>query len=359
MKEGFYLKTEEKVVFELREIYGKFGYLPYKMNKFEEYDLYSQNKDFLVSNNVITFTDGGKLMALKPDVTLSIIKNAKEGESKKVYYNENVYRYSKNTDSFKEIMQAGLECIGDIDEYSVFEVLYLAGLSLNSISSDFTLAVSDVKIINDVIKMAELSEKGKKVVQSAFSSKNIDDIISVFEKENADKKYLNALIELCSTFGEADTVKSKLLSLDLGSEFNADLNSFISLIEGLNATELGSNVKIDFSVINDAEYYNGTVFSGYVSGIATAVLSGGRYDNLMKRMNKNSGAIGFAVYLDQIVNFGEKNVLEVDVLLVYNSKTCLSTVKKEVLSLVSKGKKVFATTDKNCQVRYREIKEVK
>ena len=70
------LKNEEKAVFELRELYSKYGYLQYKMSKFEEYDLYVSNKDFLVSENIITFTDtDGKLLALKPDVTLSIIKS--------------------------------------------------------------------------------------------------------------------------------------------------------------------------------------------------------------------------------------------------------------------------------------------
>ena len=72
------LREDEKAVFKLRELYNKYGYVPYKMSKFEEYDLYAVNKEFLVSDNVITFTDtDGKLMALKPDVTLSIIKNTK------------------------------------------------------------------------------------------------------------------------------------------------------------------------------------------------------------------------------------------------------------------------------------------
>ena len=70
------LTSGEKTLFSLRELYTSFGYRPYRMGKFEEYDLYADNKDFLVSDNVITFTDtSGKLMALKPDVTLSIIKN--------------------------------------------------------------------------------------------------------------------------------------------------------------------------------------------------------------------------------------------------------------------------------------------
>ena len=91
------LKREERAVFELRSLYQKYGYRQYKMGKFEEYDLYVRNKDFLVSDGIITFTDtNGRLMALKPDVTLSIIKNSTDapGCLHKVYYNENVYRIS-------------------------------------------------------------------------------------------------------------------------------------------------------------------------------------------------------------------------------------------------------------------------
>ena len=94
MIEGTTLKFDEKIVYSLRSLYGKYGYAQYKMNKFEEYDLYVKNKDFLISDSVITFTDtNGRLMALKPDVTLSIIKNSKDiaGMVQKFYYNENKY----------------------------------------------------------------------------------------------------------------------------------------------------------------------------------------------------------------------------------------------------------------------------
>ena len=109
------LKSEEKAIYSLRSLYKKYGYMPFKMSKFEEYELYVRNKDFLISDRIITFNDtNGKLLALKPDVTLSIIKNGddKPGIKQKVYYNENVYRVSGSTHQFKEIMQTGLECIG-------------------------------------------------------------------------------------------------------------------------------------------------------------------------------------------------------------------------------------------------------
>ena len=122
------LKNEEKAIFSLRSLYKKYGYMPFKMSKFEEYDLYVRNKDFLVSDRIITFNDtNGKLLALKPDVTLSVIKSGVDapGCKQKVYYNENIYRVSGSTHQYTEIMQVGLECIGDIDLYDVFEAVHL------------------------------------------------------------------------------------------------------------------------------------------------------------------------------------------------------------------------------------------
>ena len=138
------LKNEERAVFALRALYKNYGYSPFKMSKFEEYDLYVRNKDFLVGDSVITFNDtDGKLLAMKPDVTLSIIKNTVDEDNvkRKVFYNENVYRVSPKTHRFKEIMQTGIECIGDIDITDVYEVVFLAAKSLSLISPDFVLDI--------------------------------------------------------------------------------------------------------------------------------------------------------------------------------------------------------------------------
>ena len=73
-----YLRKDEQVLYSLRDLYRQYGYQQYQVTKFEEYDLYVRNKNFLVSENMLTFTDtNGKLMALKPDITLSIVKNAR------------------------------------------------------------------------------------------------------------------------------------------------------------------------------------------------------------------------------------------------------------------------------------------
>ena len=83
------MTTEEKTQLELHSLYQKYGYSRYKMGKFEEYDLYLRNKDFIGTENIIAFSDlNGRLMALKPDLTLSIVKNYRyrPGFVQKVYY---------------------------------------------------------------------------------------------------------------------------------------------------------------------------------------------------------------------------------------------------------------------------------
>ena len=94
MQETIFGKTEQTVN-RLRSLYKRYGYKKYKMSRFETYDFYLENRDFLQSEHVITFTDlRGRLMALKPDVTLSIVKNAagEKSELQKYFYHENVFR---------------------------------------------------------------------------------------------------------------------------------------------------------------------------------------------------------------------------------------------------------------------------
>ena len=52
--------------------------------------------------------------------------------------------------------------------------------------------------------------------------------------------------------------------------------------------------------INEMEYYNGLVFQGYLKALPRPLLKGGRYDLLLQKFTPGAGAIGFAVYLDEL-----------------------------------------------------------
>ncbi|MBQ9985650.1 MAG: ATP phosphoribosyltransferase regulatory subunit [Oscillospiraceae bacterium] len=346
------LKNEERVSFALRALYSKYGYAQYKMSKFEEYDLYVRNKDFLISDGVITFTDtNGRLMALKPDVTLSIIKNCTEAEGtvQKMYYNENVYRVSGSTKSFREIMQVGLECIGDIDAYCISEVLLLAARSLMTISDEWVLDISHLGILNDVIDALCLDETAKREVIKCVGEKNLHEATRLCgDGEAADR--IRALI---STYGSVREVIPRLRDAGVSK---AHIKELGDLTAALDMYGLSKNLRIDFSVVDDIKYYNGIVFKGYVHGVPTSVLSGGQYDNLMKRMGKKAGAIGFAVYLDLLEGLSSKSEkYDVDTLVIYDENEPAESVAQTVARISDTGASVVAQRRVPEKLRYKKL----
>lgn len=59
------LQPKERASFALRALYEAAGCRKYHMGRFEEYGLYQENRSFLSSEQVITFTDlDGRLLAL-------------------------------------------------------------------------------------------------------------------------------------------------------------------------------------------------------------------------------------------------------------------------------------------------------
>ncbi len=305
------LDSTEKIIFALRSLYMEYGYTQYRMGKFEEYDLYSKNKDFLVSDSVITFTDtNGKLMALKPDVTLSIIKNNKDNPDsiQKLCYNENVYRVSKGTNTFKEIMQTGLECIGNINEKCVGEVLLLAAKSLETVGDDFVLEVSNLSILSSFIESVSESYSVKQSLIKCVGEKNMHGILKICKENGISEENAQSLKKLVSTYGAPEKVLTELKEICSGKNIDEEITLLENTLKVFSDTDLYKKIQIDFSAVGDMNYYNGIIFKGFVAGVPESVLSGGQYDKLMKKMGKKSKAAGFAVYIDLLERIGGADI---------------------------------------------------
>ena len=315
------LRNEERAIFSLRSLYRNYGYQRYKMSRFEEYELYVRNKDFLVSDEVITFTDrNGRLLALKPDVTLSIIKNTVDhpGVVEKQYYNENVYRIDPGTHSFKEIMQAGLECVGDLTSYEIGEVVMLAVKSLALLGENYVLDISHMGLISAVLEDSGLSENGKKQALVFLRQKSGHELLALCQAEQVPDEGQRKLLALIACSGTAAEVRDQLLPLMTGKAGEA-LSELLGICNMLDSCGLGDRVNVDFSVGNDMKYYSGVVFKGYLQGMYTSVLSGGQYDKLLRKMGRSSSAIGFAIYVDLLERQGSAGICsDIDTLILHD-----------------------------------------
>ena len=336
------LRKEEKIAFELRALYQKYGYLPYKMSKFEEYDLYARNKEFLDGARIVTFNDtDGKLLALKPDITLSIIKNDVGGGAKrKVYYNENVYRASKKSGAFKELNQIGVECIGNIDLYDVYETVCLAAKSLKEISENFVLDISHLGILTAVLQQLNQGKSFEKAAKRCLAEKNLHELKLLCDEYGVSKEKLSILI---GSYGKMDEVLDKVQSVCDSEETKAPYAELKALCALLATTPYADNIRLDFSVTGGGNYYDNVVFKGFIDGVGESVLSGGRYDRLLTRMGKNSGAIGFAVYLDALEGLQQTSrETDVDVVVLYDDSVAVQKVAETVRKLIAEGNSVSA-----------------
>ncbi len=353
------LKSDERAVYALRALYKQYGYMPFKMSKFEEYDLYVRNKDFLISDRIITFNDtNGKLLALKPDVTLSIIKNGEDevGCKQKVYYNENVYRVSGSTHQYKEIMQTGLECIGDIDMYDIFETVSLAAASLALISADFVLDVSHLGVLSALLDESSEDENFRREAAHCIAEKNPHDLARVCAEYGVDAQRAAALGEFIGIYGDMASVIARLEPLCVSAAAKAALEELRTLYALLAGTPYADRIHFDFSIVNDMNYYNGIVFKGFLSGICEGVLAGGQYDKLMRKMGRRAGAVGFALYLDLLEGLQDtSSEFDVDVLLLYDEKTPMTALVERMNALIQSGKLVTAQRAVPETLRYREI----
>ncbi len=343
------LRNEEKAIYKLRALYQSYGYLQYKVNKFEEYDLYMRNKNFLVSDKVLAFTDtNGKLMALKPDVTLSIIKNyTPSGAVSKYYYNENVYRPSTQSGGFKEIMQTGLECIGNVGLYDECEVIMLAAESLANISTDYILDISHMGFVDGLLDSSDMNNTDKKVILDLMESKNTTGLQQLCLAEDV-LSALCSLTELYMPLAEAlDVIRPLICNEKMQNAYD----ELAAIADCMNLYSI-ENLYLDFSIVSDQNYYDGVIFKGYIGGIPDSVLSGGRYDKMLEKFGKKENAIGFAVYLDRLERLGAReNEFDVDVLLIYDENEKQENIVCAMNRLIEEGKSVFAVSSAKNSVR--------
>ena len=296
------LQPKERASFGLRALYEGAGCRKYHMGQFEEYALYQENQSFLPSRQVITFTDlDGRLLALKPDVTLSIAKSAQPapGETKRFYYSENVYRPAAESRTFKEIAQMGVEFLGRVGEAETGQAVALAVRSLEWLSESmgpaWRLEVGHMGYLSGLMDALKVPEAARQGILARLRARNSHELRAAALAAGLDREGAGALAALLELCGPAAAVLPRAEKACRNGAMRAAVAELRAAVAGA-----GQGVQIDLSLSGEMEYYNGLIFQGYLQGAPRPVLRGGRYDLLARKFTPGAGAVGFAVYLDEL-----------------------------------------------------------
>ena len=168
-----------------------------------------------------------------------------------------------------------------------------------------------MELIKSIFKDYNIEKNIESEVIKGINQKNLDSVKDILTNEQL--KVVKVLIEKYDSISESiKAVESIAISKDTKNY----INDFKILLSKLIELGYEDKILVDFSITSLDGYYSGIMFKGFVSKIASKVLSGGEYDNLLKKMNRKSGAIGFAVYLDELERLKEQREFEINASLV-------------------------------------------
>ncbi len=341
------LRKSERTAYLLRSLYESRGYRNFRMGKFEEYDFYVDHRDFLSSAQIITFTDlNGKLMALKPDVTMSIVKNTRATAERpeRLYYSESVYRQSREVREYKEIFQVGVEYIGAVTPYTNIELVDLALKSLAIIEEDYVLDISHMGFLTGFFSAIDAPAEAKKALVKCLEGKSAHELASIALAYGIDAKEMAPLEQLIRVGGPMESALKDARTLACNAAMGDALRELETLYGVFASSSNAPALRLDFSITNDSNYYNGLMFRGFVKSVPRAVLSGGRYDPLLKRMGKeNLAAIGFGISFDEIDRyFRQPAQNKYEAILLYGEDTDLVAFYQAMEQLTKQNLRVCA-----------------
>ena len=321
-----YIKNMSKkdlVLLNIRKMYDSYGYKKISLPSFEEYDLYNENKDFIDRNVLTVMGPNGKLLALRPDITLSVAKKVSKDRSlkySKIYYQENTYNLTKYV-GYEEDEQLGIELIGKESTFLDFEIINLAVKSLDIINKKSMIVLSHAGFISSIFQNFDLEYEIKEQILDCINRKNSHDIQKILKRNQHISENVKKLIyKIPELSGNLENIEKELLKY----EINDNTKKILSELKQLNSLLMKfykkSKIVFDFSVVKNLNYYNGIILQGYIEDFPNVILTGGRYDKLFEKFGVDTGAVGFAILTDGLKGYyKDTDKKDFEVLIAYDN----------------------------------------
>ena len=271
----------------------------------EFYDVFSVECSGIDQQDMYKMTDNkGRILVARPDSTLPIARMVSTRLKNSIlpvrlYYKQAVYRNNPTlTGKRNEFMQMGVELLGVQGLRADLEVLTTAVSAIKSVADDFRIELGHAEVFDALSDGLPIDADYKEKIRLSIEGKNYSALNSLLDRLPPCQA-VQAIRSLPSLFGGAE-VFDKAAQICRGTAAAEALGYLQRLYGSLSALGLGDDLIIDLGLVQRNDYYTGFVFAGYVSGIGDAVVTGGRYDELLSQFGESHGAAGFAIDTDSL-----------------------------------------------------------
>lgn len=256
------------------------------------------------------FDDSGQILVLRPDLTMPIARLAasrfkNSPRPLKFSYLSSAFQ-SKNSQSLslKEKTQAGVELIGTASLESDLEMIMLLIKTMKKVGVESPLIdIGHADLINEIFADLKIAVKEKKTLRQLLAAKNRIGIKNHIKSINLKEQAAAVLLKLPSLFGDPKKVVNELKMMPLSADTKKALAALEKLFNKLEKFGALKYITFDPMLISRHGYYTGLIFKGYAQGYSNLLASGGRYDNLTAKFGLEEAAVGFAVEIENLLDY--------------------------------------------------------
>jgi ATP phosphoribosyltransferase regulatory subunit len=299
-----YCKNKYNLKKEIEGVFTSRGYENIEPETFEDYESVLTFSEILKKESVVkVVSDNSKIVILRPDITLNILRNLIplwEMDLKlKLFYDSTVYRNRTNS-NVKEFEQMGIEYLGEDPLLAGKEVIETALIVLKKYSRDFILELGNSKYLNGVLKEINADENEINYLKNLIFKKSRFEIAEYIKQLNLKNEIHDILLNILSFQGSLENVVKNAESFYMNKEMKEAVDE-LKAINDLIQNDRSKHIYFDLSMVTEIDYYEGVVFKGYFKNSTNEILSGGRYDSLTEKFGKRISAVGFSIYIDDLV----------------------------------------------------------
>lgn len=168
---------------------------------------------------------------------------------------------------------------------------------------DYQLEIGNSDFFKLACQTLELDADVQYELANLADRKSLVELKGFIKKLHLQEKEAKFFLELPLLSGP--DALHQALELSFNSALKAVVYQLQSLYEKLTELGYSSHIQFDLGKVPHLDYYTGIIFEGYVNGVGHSVLSGGRYDSLLKRFGRDLPACGFSVKLDYLLSVVE------------------------------------------------------
>ena len=292
----------------INQVFNIYGYRNIQTPTFEFFDIFSKERGSVPSKDLYKFFDReGNTLVLRPDLTPSIARVVSKYYTNvdipiKLCYNANTYiNNSELQGKLKEITQLGCELINDASVEADAEIIALVADSLKATGlTEFLVEIGQVDFYKGLLEECGFDPDTEEELRIRIENKNNFGVEELLDSQNISGNLKEAFLKLPQLFGSVEVLETakSLTANEKSIKAIERLENLYSILEDYGVSKY---ISFDLGMLSDFNYYTGIIFKAYTYGSGDKIVTGGRYDKLLEQFGKNAPAVGFAVYMDQIM----------------------------------------------------------